>query len=386
LSKNSDGFSTRAIHVGQDPDPLTGSVTVPIYLTSTYAQADIGKHQGFEYSRTDNPTRSALQEVLASLDSGLGALAFASGMAAEMTILALLASGDHIVLSDDVYGGTFRLLDQVLARFGLEYTLVDGTDLNAVRAAMNPNTRLVWMESPTNPLLKIVDLDAIARITHDGRAKLVVDNTFASSYLQQPLALGADIVVYSATKYLGGHSDLVMGAAVLADQETYDALKFHQNAIGAVPSPVDCWLLLRGLKTLAIRMDKHDENARAVAEFLDGKPGVRRVIYPGLPSHPGHELAKRQMRGFGGIVTVEVDGGIEGASRFMRALELFALAESLGGVESLADHPAIMTHSSVPKEARDAAGISDGLIRLSVGIEETVDLLADLDQALKAHG
>ena len=386
MSKNSDGFSTRAIHVGQDPDPLTGSVTVPIYLTSTYAQADIGKHQGFEYSRTDNPTRSALQEVLASLDSGLGALAFASGMAAEMTILALLASGDHIVLSDDVYGGTFRLLDQVLARFGLEYTLVDGTDLNAVRAAMNPNTRLVWMESPTNPLLKIVDLDAIARITHDGRAKLVVDNTFASSYLQQPLALGADIVVYSATKYLGGHSDLVMGAAVLADQETYDALKFHQNAIGAVPSPVDCWLLLRGLKTLAIRMDKHDENARAVAEFLDGKPGVRRVIYPGLPSHPGHELAKRQMRGFGGIVTVEVDGGIEGASRFMRALELFALAESLGGVESLADHPAIMTHSSVPKEARDAAGISDGLIRLSVGIEETVDLLADLDQALKAHG
>ena len=378
----SHGFSTRAIHVGQEPDPSTGSVTVPIYQTSTYAQSDIGKHKGFEYSRTDNPTRSALQEVLASLDGGIGALAFASGMAAETTVLMLLQSGDHVVLSDDVYGGTFRLLDKVLKRFGLEFTAVDGTDLDGVRAAMQRNTRMVWMESPTNPLLKIVDLAAVAAIAHEHSARLVVDNTFASPYLQQPIALGADIVVYSATKYLGGHSDLVMGAAVLADSETYDALKFHQNSIGAVPGPMDCWLLLRGLKTLSLRMDKHEANARAVAEFLAGHAGVKRVIYPGLRDHPGHDLAARQMTGFGGIVTIELEGGLDGASRFMRSLKLFALAESLGGVESLVDHPAIMTHASVPKEAREVAGITDGLVRLSVGIEDTEDLLADLEQAL----
>jgi cystathionine gamma-lyase len=378
------GFSTRAIHVGQEPDATTGSVTVPIYQTSTYAQTDIGKHKGFEYSRTDNPTRSALQEVLSSLDGGLAALAFASGMAAETAVLMLLQAGDHVVLTDDVYGGTFRLVDKILSRFGLEYTNVDATDLDAVRSAMRPNTRMVWMESPTNPLLKIVDLTAVAKIAHDGGARLVVDNTFASSYLQLPLELGADIVIYSATKYLGGHSDLVVGAAVLNDRKTWEALKFNQNSMGAVPGPMDCWLLLRGLKTLALRMERHEKNARAVAEFLVGRPEIQRVIYPGLKEHPGHELAARQMRGFGGVVTIEVVGGLEGASRFMRALQLFALAESLGGVESLADHPALMTHASVPKESRERAGMTDGLVRLSVGIEDTPDLLADLDQALRA--
>jgi cystathionine gamma-lyase len=381
------GFATRAIHAGQAPDPLTGSITVPIYQTSTYAQTDIGVHKGYEYSRTDNPTRSALQEALASLDQGVGALAFASGMAAEATVLGLLSAGDHVVVSDDVYGGTFRLLDKVLRKRGLEFDSVDGTDPGAVQAAMRPETRMVWMESPTNPLLKIVDLARMAEIAHAGGAMLVVDNTFASPYLQQPLKLGADIAVYSATKYLGGHSDLIMGTAVVADMAVYDALKFNQNASGAVPGPMDCWLLLRGIKTLAIRMDRHEENARAVAEYLMTRNDVvSRVLYPGLPSHPGHELARAQMRGFGGIVTIEVRGGLDGASRFMRALNLFALAESLGGVESLADHPAIMTHASVPKEARDAAGITDGLVRLSVGIEDKADLLADLEQGLAEVG
>ncbi|HEV3311537.1 MAG TPA: cystathionine gamma-synthase [Chloroflexota bacterium] len=379
------GFSTRAIHTGQDPDPTTGSVTVPIFQTSTYAQEDIGVHKGFEYSRTDNPTRSAVQEVLAALDGGVGALAFASGMAAEMSVLSLLSSGDHVVLTDDVYGGTYRLFDSVLRRFGVTFDSVDGTDASAVEAAMRPETKMVWMESPTNPLLKIVDLSRLAGIAHEGGAMLVMDNTFASPYLQQPLKLGADIAVYSATKYLGGHSDLVMGAAVVKDQATYEDLKFQQNAIGAVPGPMDCFLLLRGLKTLAVRMDRHEENARAVAEFLSGKSDlVPRVLYPGLPGHPGHQLAQQQMTGYGGIVTIEVAGGLDGASRFMRALKLFALAESLGGVESLADHPAVMTHASVPPAARERAGITDGLIRLSVGIEDKEDLLADLARALDA--
>ena len=379
------GFSTRAIHVGQEPDPSTGSVTVPIYQTSTYAQADIGVNKGFEYSRTDNPTRSAVQEVLAALDGGAGALAFASGMAAEMSVLALLRSGDHVVLTDDVYGGTFRLFDRVLSKFGVNFDSVDATDSIAVESAIRANTRMIWIESPTNPLLKIVDIKKMAPIAHNANAMLVVDNTFASPYLQQPLRLEADIAVYSATKYLGGHSDLVMGAAVMAERAVYDSLKFHQNAIGAVPGPMDCWLLLRGLKTLAIRMERHQQNALAVARYLKTQSEtVLRVLYPGLPDHPGHELAKTQMTGFGGIVTIEVKGGLAGASRFMRGLRLFALAESLGGVESLADHPAIMTHASVPKDAREAAGITDGLVRLSVGIEDEEDLLADLAHALKA--
>lgn len=379
------GFATKAIHVAQAPDPTTGAVTVPIYQTSTYAQTDIGVHRGFEYSRTDNPTRSVVQEVMSALDGGVGALAFASGMAAEMTITALLNPGEHVVVSDDAYGGTYRLFDGVFRKYGLTFDFVDATDLKAVEHAVRAETRMLWMESPTNPLLKIVDLRQMADVAHGAGAMLVVDNTFASPYLQQPLALGADVVVYSATKYLGGHSDLVMGAAVVADQALYDTLKFHQNAMGAVPGPMDCWLLLRGLKTLALRMEKHNENAQAVAELLAARTGaVRRVRYPGLRGHPGHELASRQMRGYGGIVSVEVEGGFDGASRFMRRLQLFALAESLGGVESLADHPAVMTHASVPRETREAAGISDGLVRLSVGIEDREDLLADVDQALRA--
>lgn len=379
------GFSTRAIHAGQEPEPVTGSVIVPIFQTSTFAQTDIGAHKGYEYSRTDNPTRSALQEVLASLDDATGALAFASGMAAETTIMALLQTGDHVVASDDLYGGTYRLFEQVLRKYGLTFDFVDTTSTEAVESAMRPQTRMVWIETPTNPLLKIVDLRGIAKIARNAEATLVVDNTFATPYLQQPLRLGADIAVYSATKYLGGHSDLVMGSLSVSDRALYDRLKFHQNAIGAIPGPMDCWLLLRGLKTLALRMERHEENARAVADLLSTRTdSVDRVIYPGLDSHPQHELAARQMRGFGGIVTVELKGGLDAASTFMRSLQLFALAESLGGVESLADHPAVMTHASVPKESREASGISEGLVRLSVGIEDKADLVADLDQALSA--
>jgi cystathionine gamma-lyase len=377
------GFTTRAIHAGQEPDAETGSVIVPIYQTSTYAQPDIGKSKGYDYSRTDNPTRSALQEALASLDGAGRSLAFSSGMGAETTILALLKSGDHVVASDDLYGGTYRLFDRVLGRFGMSFDFVDAVDPAKVEAAVKPSTRIVWIESPTNPLLKVVDIARMAHIAHHAGAMLVVDNTFASPYFQRPLALGADVVVYSATKYLGGHSDLVMGSATVRDDELYERLKYHQNAIGAVPGPMDSWLLLRGLKTLALRMDRHEQNAMAVARFLEGRRGMKRVIYPGLPSHPQHDLASRQMTGFGGIVTVEVEGGIEAARTFMRSLHLFALAESLGGVESLADHPGIMTHASLPPDLRDVAGITDGLIRLSVGIEDEADLIADLSQALE---
>jgi cystathionine gamma-lyase len=376
------GFATRAIHAGQEPDAETGSVIVPIYQTSTYAQPDIGQSKGYEYSRTDNPTRSALQEALASLDGAGRSLAFASGMGAEMTLLALLQSGDHVVASDDLYGGTYRLFERVLRRFGMTFEFVDASDPENVRSAMTPATRMVWIESPTNPLLKIVDIAVVAEIAHGAGAALVVDNTFASPYFQRPLALGADVVVYSATKYLGGHSDLVMGSATVRDPEMYEKLKFHQNAMGAVPGPMDCWLLLRGLKTLALRMERHEHNAMSVARFLSGHPGIKRVIYPGLRGHPQHDLARSQMTGFGGIVTIEVEGGIEAARTLMRSLRLFALAESLGGVESLADHPGIMTHASVPSDLREAAGITDGLIRLSVGIEDEADLIADLSQAL----
>jgi cystathionine gamma-lyase len=382
--KRQAGFATRAIHAGQDPEPRTGAVVVPIFQTSTYAQEDIGAHKGFEYSRTDNPTRSALQETLAALDDAEGALCFSSGMAAEATLMALLSSGDHVVASDDLYGGTYRLFEQVFRKYGLDFTFVDGSDTDAVEAAMRPETKLVWMESPTNPLLKIVDLTRVAAIAHGSDALLVVDNTFASPYLQQCIRLGTDIVVYSATKYLGGHSDVVMGTVAFRDAGIRDQVKFHQNAIGAVPGPLDCFLLQRGLKTLALRMEKHCSNAMAVAQLVESRRDVvRRVVYPGLASHPHHELAARQMSGFGGIVSIELDG-LEAASSFMRSLELFALAESLGGVESLADHPAVMTHASVPQELREAAGISMGLVRLSVGIEDPEDLLRDVESALAA--
>jgi cystathionine gamma-lyase len=384
------GFSTRAIHVAQEPEPSTGSVITPIYQTSTYAQEEVGVHKGYDYSRTANPTRRVVEEVIASLEGGRYGLAFASGMAAEATIMAIFQPGDHVVAGDDLYGGTYRLFSRVLEKYGLEFTYVDPSDPSQVAEVMRPETRLIWIETPTNPLLKIVDIAAMAEICRgDGRAGsrtrplLVVDNTFASPYFQQPLALGADIVVHSATKYLGGHSDLVMGLLVTSLDETYESLKFHQNAIGGVPGPFDSWLLLRGLKTLSLRMARHASNAQAVACFLAGRSEVSRVLYPGMTDHQNHEVAARQMSGFGGIVTVELAGGEPAARAFLRRAKLFITAESLGGVESLADHPAIMTHASIPEGLREAAGITGGLIRLSVGIEDEADLLADLEQALR---
>ena len=382
-SELSWGFTTRAVHVAQEPEPITGAVITPIFQTSTYAQEDIGAHKGYEYSRTDNPTREVVERVAASLENARYGLAFASGMAAETTIMQLLAPGDHVVAVDDLYGGTYRLFTRVLEKYGLEFSYVDPLRVGAMEAAMRPTTRMVWIESPTNPLLKIVDIEAVADVAHRHDALLVVDNTFASPYFQQPLSLGADIVVHSATKYMGGHSDLIMGIAVTSSQEIREALKFHQNAIGGVPGAFDSWLLLRGLKTLSLRMERHGCNAMAVARFLEGRPGLRRVIYPGLPSHPQHDLAARQMSGFGGIVTIELDGGEQAARDFLRKSRLFMTAESLGGVESLADHPGIMTHASLPPDLRDAAGITAGLIRLSIGIEDEQDLLMDLEQALK---
>ncbi len=376
------GFATRAIHVAQEPDPTTGAVIVPIYQTSTYAQEEVGVTRGYDYSRSDNPTRNAVEKVVASLEGGRYGLAFASGLAAETTVMQLLRPGDHVVAGNDLYGGTYRLFSRVLQKYGLEFTQVDSTCPERVVAAMKPETRLVWIESPTNPLLNVVDIGEIATIVHRQDAILVVDNTFASPYFQQPLSLGADVVLHSATKYLGGHSDLIMGMVVTSRDDLHESLKFHQNALGGVPGPFDSWLLLRGLKTLELRMQRHASNALAVARFLEGRPGVQRVIYPGLPGHPHHELAKRQMSGFGGIVTIELAGGEPAARSFLRQTRLFVTAESLGGVESLADHPAIMTHASVPADLREAAGITGGLIRLSVGIEEEDDLLRDLEQAL----
>ncbi|HEX8917945.1 MAG TPA: PLP-dependent aspartate aminotransferase family protein, partial [Chloroflexota bacterium] len=368
------GFTTRAIHVGQEPDPVTGAVITPIYQTSTYAQEDAGVHKGYEYSRTDNPTRAVVEQVVASLEGGRFGLAFASGMAAEATIMQLLAPGDHVVAGDDLYGGTYRLFSRVLAKYGMAFSYVDLGDRNALHAAMRPETKMIWMESPTNPLLKVVDIADVAANARERGALLVVDNTFATPYFQNPLALGADIVVHSATKYLGGHSDLIMGMLALSDEERYTTLKFHQNASGATPGPFDSWLLLRGLKTLSLRMERHAANALAVATFLQSREGVERVLYPGLPNHPRHAVAARQMSGFGGIVSVDF-GDLESARHFLRSTRLFVTAESLGGVESLADHPAIMTHASVPEEVRRAVGITPGLVRLSVGIENESDLL-----------
>ena len=383
----SDGFATRAIHVGQDPDSATGAVIVPIYQTSTYAQSEVGVHKGYDYSRTSNPTRAALEACLASLDSGRFGLAFASGMAAEDTLLHLLESGDHVVASDDVYGGTFRLFHRVLERAGLRFTFVDGTRTDNIEAALEERTKLIWLESPTNPLLKLIDIDAVAQLAHQREILVAVDNTFASPYCQRPLELGADVAHYSTTKYLGGHSDVVGGALVTSDEDLYERLKFLQNAVGGVPGPFDSWLVLRGLKTLALRMRQHSDNALEVACFLEQHARVKRVYYPGLPSHPQHDLAKRQMvGGFGGMLSFEVQGGVEAAREVARRTRLFTLAESLGGVESLIELPALMTHASLPAERRVDIGIDDGLIRLSVGIEDAEDLIADLHQAIGAAG
>jgi cystathionine beta-lyase/cystathionine gamma-synthase len=385
MNERQDGFATRAIHVGQDADPATGAVIVPIYQTSTYAQSEVGVHKGFDYSRTANPTRMALETCLASLDGGTYGLAFASGMAAEDAMLHLLDTGDHVVACDDVYGGTFRLFHRVLERVGLRFTFVDATCTENVVNALQARTRLIWLESPTNPLLKLVDIAAVANEAHQRGILVAVDNTFASSYCQRPLELGADVVHYSTTKYMGGHSDVVGGALVVADDDLNARLKFLQNAVGGVAGPFDSWLVLRGLKTLAVRMRQHSTNAMAVARYLAQHQRVKGVYYPGLDTHPQHELAKQQMvGGFGGMLSFEVTGGVDAAREVARRTRLFTLAESLGGVESLIELPALMTHASLPAERRREIGIDDGLIRLSVGIEDADDLIADLDQALAA--
>ncbi len=379
-----DGFSTRAIHVGQEPDPATGAVIVPIYQTSTYAQSEVGVHKGYDYSRTSNPTRAALEACLASLDNGQFGMAFASGMAAEDTLLHLFESGDHVIACDDVYGGTFRLFRRVLERAGLRFSFVDATDISNVQAALEERTRLIWIESPTNPLMKLIDIRAIAEVAHQRGIVVAVDNTFASPYCQRPLDLGADVVHYSTTKYLGGHSDVVGGALVTSDEALAERLRFLQNAVGGVPGPFDSWLVLRGVKTLALRMRQHSSNAMEVGCYLERHRKVKRVYYPGLESHPQHDLARRQMvGGFGGMLSFEVEGGADVAREVARRTRLFTLAESLGGVESLIELPALMTHASLPAERRAEIGLDDGLIRLSVGIEETEDLIADIEQALR---
>lgn len=374
------GFATRAIHAGQDPDPATGAVIVPIYQTSTFAQEAVGVHKGYDYARTGNPTRTALEVALAALDGGAHAVAFASGLAAETTIaLALLKSGDHVLCGDDVYGGTYRLFKRVLEDKGISTSFVDTRDPDQVEAAIRPETRLIWLETPTNPLLKLADIAAIATAGRAHGVLTVVDNTFASPACQRPLEHGADIVLYSTTKYLGGHSDVVGGALVTSNEEVAGRLRFTQNAAGAVPGPFDSWLVLRGLKTLALRMRQHGENALAVAQFLQQHPSVGEVIYPGLPSHPQHVLAVRQMHGFSGMVSFLPEGGVKAANKIVSRTKLFTLAESLGGVESLIEIPAAMTHASV---AGSPLEVPAGLVRLSVGIEDVDDLLADLDQAL----
>jgi cystathionine gamma-lyase len=375
------GFATRALHIGQGPDPATGAVVQPIHLATTFAQQGVGKHKGFEYSRSGNPTRAALEECLAGLEDVRHALAFASGLGAETTMLLLLNPGDHVVYMEDVYGGTYRLFDKVLKRYGLTFSAVDAGDLEAVERSITPATKLVWLESPTNPLLRVVDIDAVSEVAHSRGAKVAVDNTFATPYLQQPLRLGADLVVHSSTKYIGGHSDVVGGAIMTNDDELERQLRFHQNAVGAVPSPFDCWLLLRGIKTLALRVERHSLNAMEVATALEKNKAVARVHYPGLASHPGHAIAARQMRMFGGMVSFEVASEAV-ALRTLERLKLFALAESLGAVESLAEHPARMTHASMPLSERKRAGVGEGLIRLSVGVEDVADLIADLESAL----
>lgn len=382
LSSMSYGFETLAIHAGQDPDPRTGAVIPPIFQTSTYAQDAVGSPRlGYEYSRSGNPTRDALQECLAALEGGTVGLAFASGLAAEDTLLrTVCAPGDHVVIPDDAYGGTYRLFARVAQRWGVDWTAAKVSDPDAVRAAIQPGrTKIVWAETPTNPLLGIADIAALAGIAHEASALLVVDNTFASPYLQQPLGLGADVVVHSTTKYVGGHSDVVGGALITADTALGDELRYHQNAMGAINGPFDAWLTLRGIKTLGVRMDRHCDNAERIAAFLTGHPAVSQVLYPGLPEHPGHEVAAKQMRRFGGMISFRAAGGEEAAVKICNSTELFVLAESLGGVESLIEHPGQMTHASA---AGSPLEVPADLVRLSVGIETADDLLADLERAL----
>ncbi|HLT31223.1 MAG TPA: cystathionine gamma-synthase [Myxococcaceae bacterium] len=375
-------FDTLAIHAGQEPDPTTGAIMTPVYLTSTYVQDGPGEHKGYEYSRTKNPTRNALEGCLAALEGAKYGAAFASGLAAADMLMHMLEVGDHVVASDDLYGGSFRIFDKVYRRHGVEFTFVDLTNLEALEAAITPKTKMIWVETPTNPMLKLVDLAAIAQVAQRHKIISVADNTFMTPYFQRPLEFGFDLVTHSTTKYLNGHSDTVGGFVCTNNEALAERMYFLQNAVGAVPSPMDSFLVLRGLKTLHVRMDRHAANAARVAEFLVKHPKVNKVIWPGLESHPQHALAKRQMKGFGGMISFEIAGGEPAARAFLKAVRVFACAESLGGVESLVEHPAIMTHASVPKETRDMLGISDGLIRLSVGIEDGQDLCDDLAQAL----
>ena len=375
------GFATRAIHAGQDADPTTGATVVPIYATSTYTQAAPGQHKGYEYSRTGNPTRAALETCLAALEGGQRGLAFASGLAATTAVLSMLKPGDEVAAASDLYGGTYRLLERVFKPWCLVSRYTDDASPAGFAKIITPKTKLVWIETPTNPLVQIIDIAAVADLTHKANALLAVDNTFASPYLQLPLQLGADLVVHSTTKYLGGHSDVV-GGAVIGSKALLQPIAFYQNAAGGVPGPFDSWLVLRGLKTLAVRMERHCANARELASWLTQQPQVKRVYYPGLPNHPGHELAKQQMRNFGGMISVSVHGGKDAALKLLTHTKLFSLAESLGGVESLVCHPATMTHASIPAEIRQARGVDDGLVRLSVGIEDVADLREDLRQAL----
>lgn len=377
-------FETRAIHAGQEPEEKTGAVIVPIYQTSTFAQPSPGQHLGHEYTRTSNPTRDALQTALAACEGGAYGLAFASGLAATNAIIATLSAGDEVLAMDDMYGGTFRLFDKVWRRHGLHFNYADLCSLEAFDAAVTEKTKLLWLETPTNPMLKLVDIAALAEKAHVRGITVVVDNTFATPYLQSPLALGADVVVHSTTKYIGGHSDAVGGAVVTNDEGLWEAIKFNQNASGGTPGPFDSWLTLRGLKTLALRMERHCDNAETVAAFLEADPRVKQVIYPGLKSFPQHDLASRQMKRYGGMVTAILAGGIDESRKFLETVHVFCLAESLGGVESLIEHPAIMTHASIPAEKRAELGISDSLVRLSVGIEHIDDLIADLKRGLDA--
>lgn len=377
-------FGTLAIHAGQNPEPTTGAVMVPIFQTSTYAQESPGKHKGYEYSRTDNPTRTAYQNCVAALEGAKYALAFSSGLASMDCIMHTLQPGDHIVCCDDVYGGTFRIFDKVFKPFGLDFTFVDLSDLKKAEAAFKPNTKILWLETPTNPMLKVLDIAALTQMARKKKVLSVVDNTFVSPYFQQPLKLGADVVMHSITKYMNGHSDVVGGILATSHETLYEKLKFLQNSIGAVPGPMDCFLVMRGLKTLHVRMERHAQNAMEIAQWLEKHPQVERVIYPGLESHPQHAIARKQMSGFGGMITFFLKGGLPEARRFLETVRIFALAESLGGVESLIEHPAIMTHASVPPETRKLLGIHDNLIRISVGIEDLKDLKADLENAFQA--
>ena len=376
-------FETKAIHTGQGPDPATGATITPIYQTSTFTHEALGKHKGYEYTRTGNPTRTALESCLAALENGKHGLCYASGLAATANVLCLLKAGDEVLAGDNLYGGTVRLFDKVFSNFNLKFIYVDGRDPKNFEKKVTEKTKLIWIETPTNPLLRLIDINAVSKIARKNKILLAVDNTFLSPYFQKPLEHGADIVHHSTTKYLGGHSDVVGGAVIINNDELYQKLKFYQNAVGAIPSPFDSWLVLRGVKTLAIRMKKHEENAIKIAEFLDHHKKVKSVNYPGLKSHPQYELAKKQMSGFGGMISFEVHGGKNAAKKLIESTKIFSLAESLGGVESLIGYPLTMTHAGIPDEHKKALGITESLIRISVGIEDVGDLIEDLRQALQ---